>query len=515
MPSKESKRPQKETQPETPSNVFIISKKKALVLLLLCGLLVILCVLSIAMLINNPFDETTASQDFGQWEEMTYLEKPILNFIDGQTILLEDFEISWANCLAADYYKYNIILLDGEPEYGNDNESEKAGSIILAQNKEGTTETSVPISKDLLVPGKWIKIAVASCQSDFELWNSVYIHIKKLIKGEKMEKKEWVKPLKIELPIEKNPPVKSYLHHAFPLSVMYTDDRYKMFYYMNFIQLVYNPSSGCAYDFHEFQYRHLHYFYSDRLDDSMTKHIHCDINEFISMQIVNRYYCAAWVDAFYIPDELFYKQRHITHGILIYQYDDEKREYQALAYTNKNSTYQTITVPYDCFTKAFQSDFFAMLDFFKLNFGMLPKFNEEIARKKLQAYLHSEDYDLDDNKNTPKKDATLYGKNVCYSLRDYIAECSTNKSVIDLRYITIFTEHKKSILETLKLFEPNENIIEFEKCYTQMKRLCEKLLILAIRYNSHMDPLYSKQLLSTFDTILLSENNLLNLFNIK
>jgi hypothetical protein len=329
-----------------------------------------------------------------------------------------------------------------------------------------------------------------------------------------MTSKAWVKPTTIELPIEKNPPIKSYLHHAFPLSVMYTDEKYKMFYYMNFIQLVYNPSSGCAYDFHEFQFRHLHYFYSDRLDDSMTKHIHCDINEFISMQIVNRYYCAAWIDTFYIPGELFYNQRHITHGILIYQYDDKKREYHALAYTNKNSTYQTITVPYDCLTKAFQSEFFAMLDFFKLNHGIIPNFDEKSLRKKLRAYALSEDYDLDDNKATPKWRAKIYGRNVCYRLRSYLSECAESKVAIDLRYITVFIEHKKSLIETFKLFEESTNSIEFEQLSAQMKELCERILLLAIRYNTQQSQGELNQLLSVFDTILLKEKHIFSLYEI-
>jgi hypothetical protein len=160
------------------AGALVVPKKKVLLLLFLCGLLIVLCIVLIAIILNNPFEETFDTPILSGWEELRYLEKPILNFTVGQFVAFEGLRVQWDDCPAADFYKYNIILLDGEPDYGNDNEAEKEGSIILAQNINGTTETCVLIPKSSLKPEKWVKIAVSSCQTDYELWQCIYIYIK-------------------------------------------------------------------------------------------------------------------------------------------------------------------------------------------------------------------------------------------------------------------------------------------------------------------------------------------------
>lgn len=290
-----------------------------------------------------------------------------------------------------------------------------------------------------------------------------------------MENKEWKKPESIELSIEKNPPVRTYLHHAFLLSILHTNEIYKLFYEANFIQLVYEPQSGCPYDFHEYYYRNLPYFLTDRLDDSMTKQIQCDINEFVSMQIVNRYYCIAWVDAYYLPGELFYQKKHITHGILIYKYDDKKREYTALGYSNENSVYSELVIPYDCFTQSYKSDYFSLLDFLKINLGVRPLFEPDIIKVKLKAYLNSQTYDLDDIKYHPKWRIESYGRKAGEKIIDHLEERKKNNQVIDLRWIYLFLEHKKSIGTTINALGFNWN--------GKINTLCDEVLVYSIKYN--------------------------------
>lgn len=323
-----------------------------------------------------------------------------------------------------------------------------------------------------------------------------------------METKKWIKPDNVELPIEADPPVKVYAHHAFPLSVMCTDEDFKNYYHANFIQLIYNPYSGCAFDFHEFQFRHLPYFLSDRLDDSMTKQMGREINEFISMQIVNRYYCAAWVDAFYIPNELFYQKRHITHGILIFSYNDVKREYQAMAFTNHNSKYGVITVPYECFNEAYQSEHFAMLDFFKINKYMKPILDKTQVYKKIAAYASSSDYDIDDIKMHPKMHIALYGRKAFVKMTDYLSDCFSNRERIDLRYVYLVREHKKKLSESIKLINEgrdngNTNV------FNEIDSLSERLIQLSIMYNIKQGDRKEASIMSCISRILELEEEIL------
>lgn len=154
------------------------SKKTVITLSVTIILLVIMCAALVYIIANARFyKETDNSQNISDVVEAEYIVKPSLNYKDGERISQQDLTIKWENISAADKYKYNVVLLDGQPDYGNVQEERKKGSVILAKNVEGTPNNSIFIEKDKLVSGKWVKIAVAACKEDYELWESIYIYI--------------------------------------------------------------------------------------------------------------------------------------------------------------------------------------------------------------------------------------------------------------------------------------------------------------------------------------------------
>lgn len=141
-------------------------------------MLTILCTISIVLVVKTFGSEIENTNTSSKYDKYSYIESPKLNYYDNETVEYDDLHINWTTVEAADEYKYNVILLSGNPDYGNDNEAKLEGSQCLAQNTTGTTTTSLTISKDAMQRGKWVKIAVAACKDNYEKWTSIYIFIK-------------------------------------------------------------------------------------------------------------------------------------------------------------------------------------------------------------------------------------------------------------------------------------------------------------------------------------------------
>ena len=141
-------------------------------------MLTIMCIISIILVIKTFGSEIGNKNASLIYDEYSYLESPKLNYYDNEKVEYNDLHINWTAVEAADKYKYNVILLSGNPDYGNDNEAKLEGSQCLAQNTIGTMTTSLTISKDEIQRGKWVKIAIAACKNNYEKWTSIYIFIK-------------------------------------------------------------------------------------------------------------------------------------------------------------------------------------------------------------------------------------------------------------------------------------------------------------------------------------------------
>mgnify|MGYP006920174395 FL=1 len=121
------------------------------------------------------------------------------------------------------------------------------------------------------------------------------------------------------MPIDKNPLIKNYQRHAFPLSVLAADrkDKAEMFVLNEYIDVVFRPW--------------YHYFdYDNHLYDSWDCITCCCLNrETIMVNKINvvdcvlnglnmGYYSDLWLDTYYIPGKPDYGSLHLSHGLLVY-----------------------------------------------------------------------------------------------------------------------------------------------------------------------------------------------------
>lgn len=140
-------------------------------------LLVLIIIFMVVIMTVNMFSDNLNVNNINPFLN-TAIEKPVLNVVDNHTIDMDnDLYIKWDECSNAISYKYSVILLPGQPDYGNDKEREVPGVIVLDENTSGTNNLSIIISKDKLIKSKWIKVAVAACNNENFQWTQAYIYV--------------------------------------------------------------------------------------------------------------------------------------------------------------------------------------------------------------------------------------------------------------------------------------------------------------------------------------------------
>lgn len=136
---------------------------------------------------NTSLSVTSVSGDYGYTKYMSYtgwIYIPICTRIGNlsnaaATISSVDerpagasLTISWNSVPGAAGYIYKVIELAGEPDPGNDDESQNAIELAYAEN---TRATSVTIPASSMTDGKYIKVAVAVVYPTTTVWSIKYI----------------------------------------------------------------------------------------------------------------------------------------------------------------------------------------------------------------------------------------------------------------------------------------------------------------------------------------------------
>lgn len=287
------------------------------------------------------------------------------------------------------------------------------------------------------------------------------------------------------LPIDKNPLIKNYQRHAFPLSVLAADrkDKAEMFVLNEYIDVVFRPW--------------YHYFdYDNHLYDSWDCITCCRLNrETIMVNKINvvdcvlnglnmGYYSDLWLDTYYIPGKPDYGSLHLSHGLLVYGYDKTANKFTTLTYTQRGQ-YERLDVAPDDILRACSNDYFLWLNLFKSNKCSQVNYRKDMLIKKLKKYINS-DYDLDNTKYNKYDSNQLCNFKACQAFPDYIYSIGIKEKKIYLVALYGFIEHKKCMAWRLDFIAKHENvekqkIHEFLNYTNAMHRI---LLNLGLKYNS-------------------------------
>ncbi|MCI8554617.1 MAG: hypothetical protein HFJ80_06700 [Clostridiales bacterium] len=280
-----------------------------------------------------------------------------------------------------------------------------------------------------------------------------------------------------QLPIEPSPPMQSYLHYAFPLSVLMTNPYYTDWILNHFIQMVYDPADTCPYDYHELHYLNWPCLSSAALYPEMIRLLP-DAAAHIRACLREGWYCAAWVDCAEVPGTRWYGGEPHVEGLLLYGYGPAG--FSAMMY---GEHYHSRTVGYAEFLRALQSDHVFRLEFFRAN-PRCVDYRFLRIQKKLKSYLNSQDYDLDDHKYHNQETIQAYGAEACRRIIPYLQENAGD--YIDERWPYVFYEHKKMMMFRIEKITGNGAIPGYPFTAAdreQLVRDAHRVLLLCMKYN--------------------------------
>lgn len=284
------------------------------------------------------------------------------------------------------------------------------------------------------------------------------------------------------LPVEENPRTRAYLHYAFPMSILLTNNYYNDWIINNFIQLVYDPNNSCAFDYHEFSYEKWPCLKTVTMDATFLKDV--EPVSYILGQLAQDRYCLAWVDCFYIAGAQGFNERHATEGILIYGFDSDQSLFHILTY-DTHRRYTSLSISFCNVADSILSDEFQYLQFVNVISTASVDYHFESIRDKLLCYLSGQNYDLDDLKYHRRDEIRAYGTDACRCLGDYIINCEDD--CFDLRYPYLFVEHKEVMIFRINMILQTGKFMNYP--YTSEERNsyfeeCRKVLYLCMKYNT-------------------------------
>ncbi len=197
------------------------------------------------------------------------------------------------------------------------------------------------------------------------------------------------------LPIAE-PDITSYAHLSYSLSVMHTDEKCLDWVYSNFVQLnIIDTNNTLFMDyFSPTVYDHpIPVFYGkSHLNRNLILRNYERFGDFLRESIDDGRYVSTYVDDYYIPGTVAYQNRSYPHGILVYGYDDDSRQFLVTGYLS-NQTYGHTTVDYDRIEPAFkelqlpdESHYTNFTHLFKLNHKYGYDFSLEWVMDQLEEY---------------------------------------------------------------------------------------------------------------------------------
>lgn len=318
------------------------------------------------------------------------------------------------------------------------------------------------------------------------------------------------KSLKVDMPL-----ISTYTHHAYSMMALSDVKDAKKWIYSNYIMLYLNKdlNKNAWGDFYfpmpyeSKCYENCPYLKVQKNEISYIMEKYNDVVKYVIESIDRGYYVHIMVNYYYISQSQFYGVQKRNHDCFIYGYDDELEELYCSDFMFSDIRKLSFgTILFDEFEKAIESA--AEDEDYILNnyvFGIKP--------------FESEKYEYDINNMIYGLKGYLVGttpeywlgynycnkSNICWGLECYNAYVDylrKSNERIDLRFLYLFMDHKKVMVERLKFLKNDIGMIGLEKYITENNELHQKLfkaLNLLLKYSicNKKDILYL-----VYDTIL-------------
>ena len=346
--------------------------------------------------------------------------------------------------------------------------------IIVSTNVEYYTEIFDAMSRQIGIHNDLLYKAIGI--------NEIHIYEKTL-----KEKYYGLNLPSISLPINRYPMIRNYLRHAFPFSVLETErhDRVERLVLNEYIETVFVPSYHW-FDYHNTIYKNWDCLCCFTMTRDIMKINNIDVVEYVINSLYEGYYCDIWLDTYYIPKKPGYMKEHQTHGLLIYGYNNAKKVFLVLSYTN-HAVYEEFEVSLCDFAMACVSPYFGELSLMKRNDECPIVYNIHLLRDRLSRYIYSITEDDHDLKYIKPDIGNYYNFHACEYFADSLYDSALREKNIHQTSLYGFAEHKRCMAWRLQYIcqiegfcVDNSNVDAYMR---NTERDCEFLINVSIKYN--------------------------------
>ena len=302
-------------------------------------------------------------------------------------------------------------------------------------------------------------------------------------------------------------PVKNYLCHAFPLSVLQSvsKERAERLVLNEYIDVVYKPWDDW-YDYHNYLYSSWECLDYRRMTSDLLRKNGINVIEYIIHALSLGYYADAWLDAYYIPGKPGYARRHMTHGILIFAYAADSREFRALSY-NSAGHYDELRIPVKSVFMGCSNAYFHYINPIKNNPGIIVEYNARELCGRLRDYLNSVCHD--DNKRYNKKSSQqYYNYEATQKFIDFFSEKTSKNGYVHLTSLYSFAEQKRIMMWRVKFIAEKEKLpLHFDEAYSLVVNQTNNLVNLGIKYNLTQSPRICNRMKDVMVALCNNERN--------
>ncbi len=263
------------------------------------------------------------------------------------------------------------------------------------------------------------------------------------------------------------PPVLSYLHHAYPLTAAQAHKDFFSWFYSNYIQLEFDLNISRLNFF-------THVIFGNNIYCPIVDYKVIDL-EFLSLSRINiidfivdsinmGYYVTTYLDEYYIPERISYYKFHYKHDVMIFGYDLSKSVFKIIGFNDKqqySASYVSFSEFENSYTNCIDKKNDVILFKAKDELSYEPSFSFDIVNviNLLEDYYFSRDTSERLRIfNNPKKDF-IYGMSIYNELIKYFkAIIENDKKDMDIIQLHLLWEHKKCMVSRIKYLISNNFI---------------------------------------------------------
>lgn len=268
-----------------------------------------------------------------------------------------------------------------------------------------------------------------------------------------------------KLPIHMQPALYSYLHHAYPLSVMPEHPHFFPWLHSHYIQWSADPEFFNHLDEHIFvnyyQPMHTHHYNellhlkiitADLLSRMETG---TDLIAFFKRSIDQGDYVYLFLDEFYLPGKAMYRRHHFAHDTLLFGYDDEEQVFHTLGF-NHNYEYGQTDIGYEPFLESYrQADrrkayYTKEIILYNLNKDRTYPFDSQLVMESLEDYVLSRN-SSERYRSIASPNNHVYGLKVYEEIVKYLRLLQSDPTLYrNIIPVHLLWEHKKMMADRLK-----------------------------------------------------------------